>query len=80
MSIYKKLISGFCISLLFLSMGCSVQPIKPWVKPYQRDKLADPLMSLETNPLDDPYLSHVYQSREAARGAEGTGGGGCGCN
>ncbi|MES2661776.1 MAG: DUF4266 domain-containing protein [Pseudomonadota bacterium] len=37
-------------------------------------------MSTAPNPIDSGYLSHVYQSREASRGAEGTSGGGCGCN
>ncbi len=62
---------------MVFQIGCTVQP---WVKPYERDKLADPLMSIGPNPIDSGYLSHVYQSREASRGAEGTSGGGCGCN
>ncbi|MGK0441776.1 MAG: hypothetical protein ACJA0N_001577 [Pseudohongiellaceae bacterium] len=63
-------------SILFL-YGCSVEP---WVKPYERQNLADPIMSFEQNPVADTYTHHVYQSREGARGAEGGGGGGCGCN
>jgi hypothetical protein len=37
-------------------------------------------MSFDRDPLASAYLHHVYQSREGARGAEGSGGGGCGCN
>lgn len=55
-------------------------PIKPWVKPYQRNKLADPIMSLDQAPVSSAYMHHVYQAREGARGAEGGSGGGCGCN
>ena len=58
--------------------GCS--GITPWVKPYERDNLADPIMSFSRDPISDSYMHHVYQAREGARGAEGGGGGGCGCN
>jgi Domain of unknown function (DUF4266) len=57
--------------------GCS---IKPWVKPYERGNLADPIMAFERDPASGSYIKHVYEAREAARGAEGSGGGGCGCN
>jgi hypothetical protein len=58
--------------------GCS--SIEPWVKPYERDRLADPIMFLDSHPVSTSYLYHVYESREGARGGEGTAGGGCGCN
>jgi hypothetical protein len=57
--------------------GCSIEP---WVKPYERANLADPIMSNDRNPVSSAYRNHVYQAREAARGAEGGTGGGCGCN
>jgi hypothetical protein len=57
--------------------GCSVEP---WVKPYERDHLADPIMSFDRDPVSTSYLGHVYEAREGARGATGGGGGGCGCN
>ena len=58
--------------------GCS--SIEPWVEPYERDKLSDPIMSMEGPAASESYMNHVYESREAARGAEGGAGGGCGCN
>jgi hypothetical protein len=58
--------------------GCS--NIEPWVKPYERDRLADPIMFLDMNPVSSAYIYHVYEAREGARGGEGTAGGGCGCN
>jgi hypothetical protein len=58
--------------------GCS--GVKPWVKPYERDNLADPIMSLSRHGYADAYMHHVFQAREGARGAEGGTGGGCGCN
>lgn len=60
--------------------GCSSKGIKPWVSPYERNNLADPIMSFSRAPIASAYLHHVYQAREGARGAEGGNGGGCGCN
>ena len=57
--------------------GCSVEP---WVKPYERDRLADPIMFLDADPVSTAYIQHVYEAREGARGGEGSAGGGCGCN
>ena len=54
--------------------------IEPWVKPYERDRLADPIMFLDGDPVSTAYLQHVYDAREGARGGEGAAGGGCGCN
>jgi hypothetical protein len=63
-------------SLLVLG-GCSVQP---WVKPYERGNLADPIMQFDRDPVSAAYMGHVYEAREGAKGAEGGGGSGCGCN
>lgn len=54
--------------------------LQPWVKPYERDRLADPIMSFERNPVSGVYLGHVYGVREGSRGGQGGNGGGCGCN
>ena len=58
--------------------GC--KPIEPWVKPYERERLADPIMALERDPVSSSYIDHVFESREGARGGMGGAGGGCGCN
>ena len=69
-------------SAALLSSGCSFSPlnIEPWVKPYERQNMADVIMSNNRDPISSAYMHHVYQAREGARGAEGGGGGGCGCN
>ncbi|MFC3121460.1 DUF4266 domain-containing protein [Agaribacter flavus] len=54
--------------------------IEPWVKPYERSNLADPIMAVGRNPIALSYAKHVHESREGARGADGSAGGGCGCN
>ena len=70
--------------LLFLAMlvccGLSACSVEPWVKPYERDRLADPIMALDGDPVSTAYIQHVYEAREGARGGEGAAGGGCGCN
>jgi hypothetical protein len=48
--------------------------------PYERDRLADPIMTLDPDPVSTAYIHHVFEAREAARGGEGSAGGGCGCN
>lgn len=65
------------LATLLMLGGCSIQP---WLKPYERQNLADPVMSFERDAVQTAYMNHVYQAREGARGAEGGGGGGCGCN
>jgi len=57
--------------------GCGVEP---WVKPYERANLADPIMSFDRDPIATSYISHVHEARESMRGAESGQGGGCGCN
>ena len=71
------LIVGAALSATLLSTGCSIQP---WVKPYERDRLADPIMAWDRDALSSAYLDHVRESREGSRGATGGAGGGCGCN
>jgi hypothetical protein len=70
--------------LLLLALACSVlggcANIEPWVKPYERDKLADPIMGFSRHPVALQHSTHVRDSREAAKGATGVSGGGCGCN
>ncbi len=62
--------------MLFLT-ACSVEP---WIKPYEKAHLADPVMILDRDPVSSSYLGHVYDARESARGAGLAAGGGCGCN
>ena len=71
------LVPAFAVCAVLLS-GCG--NIEPWVKPYERQALADPIMALDANPVSSMYMDHVYEAREGARGAMGSAGGGCGCN
>ena len=66
--------------VIIIAVSSAACGIKPWVKPYERANLADPIMSFSPDPVSSAYIAHVYEAREGARGAEGGGGGGCGCN
>jgi len=67
----------FIVLAAILLGGCSIEP---WVKPYERAHLADPIMGFSRDPVSESYLHHVYDAREGARGAGIATGGGCGCN
>ena len=64
--------------------GCSSFSLpkmpEPWVKPYERERLADPIMQFQRDALAERHRDHVFTVREGARGATGVQGGGCGCN
>jgi hypothetical protein len=70
--------AAIAVVVAALLAGCS--GVEPWVKPYERDRLADPIMSFDRNPVSTSYMDHVREAREGARGAAGSSGGGCGCN
>jgi len=65
-------------ALLAALAGCAAPT--PWVRPYEREHFADPIMSFDRDPISSTYLEHVLETREGARGATGAPGGGCGCN
>ena len=73
--------------LLFVQLtSCSsilmpeLPEVTPWVPPYEREYLADPIMSFNKDPLLNKYRQHVFNVREGSRGAGYAHGGGCGCN
>jgi hypothetical protein len=76
----RFLLGSLVVAACAASAGCGSFEVKPWVSPYERNNLADPIMSFNRAPASQAYLQHVYGAREGARGAEGGSGGGCGCN
>jgi hypothetical protein len=76
----RGLLARLAAATLLLSVLAGCAAPQPWVKPYEREHFADPIMSANRDPVSSIYLEHVYESREGARGATGTVGGGCGCN
>ena len=65
------------LAVLALLGGCAAP--EPWVKPYERERLADPIMQWQGDLLAAKHSQHVRDIREGARGANGVQGGGCGC-
>ena len=60
--------------LLLLLGGCAQ------VKPWQREKLAHPLMQAQPDGLTAAGDQHMLDAREGSTGGSGQSGGGCGCN
>ena len=65
------------IIMLLLFNGCAFKEVKSW----EKKTLAEDIMQYGgINPAVTKFQSHIYFSKEAARGGSGVGGGGCGCN
>ena len=79
MNLQRTLSIGVLLAVAVLG-GCAIPPIEPWVKPYERERLADPIMNFSRDTLAEKHREHVRDVREGARGATGVQGGGCGCN
>jgi hypothetical protein len=60
--------------LLVTFSGCAA------VAPYERERLAQRDMELQRSPDVRAGEQHANSYREGATGAEGSSGGGCGCN
>ncbi len=71
---------SFLVLLGVVALTSACAQIQPWVKPYERERLANPVMAWEREPLSTAFMDHVREVREGARGGTGAAGGGCGCN
>lgn len=71
-------LAGISVVLVLLT-ACGT-PLTPWVKPYERANLADPVMNPNRDGVSASYTHHVFETRESSRGAGSVSGGGCGCN
>ncbi len=65
------------VAVAVFAAGCAAP--EPWVKPHERERLADPIMQWQGDLLASKNSQHVRDIREGARGANGVQGGGCGC-
>ncbi len=77
MSPSRLVVSALLAAVAVSSTGCAIEP---WVKPYERERLADPIMSFSRDSLAEKHREHIRDVREGAHGATGVQGGGCGCN
>ncbi len=74
---FQMCLMGKLLAVALLLSGCAIEP---WVRPYERERLADPVMQVSRDALGARHRAHIHEVREGARGATGVQGGGCGCN
>ena len=67
-------ILGLLLAAGALASGCGS------VKAYQREHLADPIMSFREDALEESRELHWVEAREGSTGGAGVAGGGCACN
>lgn len=63
-------------ALLLLGACGSLSGPQAW----EKGNLAKPEMQMGGDGLEQRFSQHTYNSKEAASGGTGVGGGGCGCN
>lgn len=62
-----------CAMAVLYFSGCAV------VQPVDRERLADPNMIFDENPIEKGVQNHYLYIREGTQGADGAKSGGCGC-
>jgi len=63
-------------SLLALAAGgCATVPVKPW----QRERLVDPIVAFKAEAREDARKMKTFEAREGSTGGVGGAGGGCAC-
>ncbi|MBI5404496.1 MAG: DUF4266 domain-containing protein [Ignavibacteriae bacterium] len=68
-----KLFYFFILFLFAALSGCAV------VQPWERERLSDPNMMFDENPIQKGIKEHYINIREGSEGGNGSQGGGCGC-
>ncbi len=67
------LILLFIVFFVTFLAGCAT------VQPWERERLSDPYMMFDENPLDKGSQLHFLFIREGTEGGDGSQSGGCGC-
>ena len=62
------------LALLVTGSGCAT------VRPYQRERLVDPIVSFKADARADARKTKTLDAREGSTGGNGGAGGGCACN
>jgi hypothetical protein len=74
MRIRTRVLVPLALLLTFAAQGCA------HVRPYQREHLADRIMSFETDAKAAARRTKSLDAREGSTGGNGGAGGGCACN
>jgi hypothetical protein len=69
---FKFLLLVILLSLAVIS-GCTT------VQPWERERLSDPNMIFDENPIQKGIYEHYINIREGSEGGDGSQSGGCGC-
>jgi len=69
----KRLILPLVILIAIFATGCAT------VQPWEKGLLGDPIMLIDSNPLEKGLIEHHIDYREGAVGGTGAQSGGCGC-
>lgn len=72
MNMLKLLFLIFAFLLIAFS-GCTT------VQPWERERLSDPNMIFDENPIQKGIYEHYINIREGSEGGDGSQSGGCGC-
>lgn len=65
----------FVVALAVVALsGCAT------VKPYEMERLADPIMAYDAEAAEHARELHWIEAREGSTGGAGGAGGGCACN
>lgn len=55
--------------------GCATVPVRPW----QRERLVDPIVAFRAEAREDARKLKTFEAREGSTGGIGGAGGGCAC-
>lgn len=69
----KRLLLAFTILAAVFLTGCAT------VQPWEKGLLGDPIMLIDSNPLEKGLIEHHLDYREGSVGGTGAQSGGCGC-
>lgn len=76
-SAFRRAAAPLALALLLgLLSGCAAQRVRP----YQREHLADPIMSFESAARKEARRTKSFDAREGSTGGTGGAGGGCACS
>ena len=70
----RLLVRAAAVAAAALTSACAT------VRPYQRENLADPIMSFKSDVRESAHELHWMEAREGSTGGAGVAAGGCACN
>ncbi len=78
-SYYRKSRGKLMLKILILLMISVLATSCVTVQPWQREHLADPIMTFDADPIGKGIQEHHLDHREGSAGGTGAQSGGCGC-